>query len=71
MNGNTALIMGKPSKYFFSCFKLLIFVIASANGHTDVVKLLLEKQADFEIKNNNGENALMLGKMMIVLKMKI
>jgi len=32
---------------------------ASCNGHTEIVSLLLDRGADFNLKNNIGETALM------------
>jgi len=32
-------------------------MIASANGHTDVVKVLLDKGADTSLKNESGKSA--------------
>ena len=43
-------------------FKCLFIYIASANGHLDTVKLLIEKGSNIDEKDKNGDTALIRGK---------
>ncbi len=47
------------------CSMILLILIASKNGRLEVVKELLNRNANIEAKNNNS---LILGKIFILLK---
>ena len=40
--------------------KMIIIILASSNGHLEVVKYLLDKGADINAKDNDCKTALML-----------
>jgi hypothetical protein len=46
---------------YFSHFKTFIALIASEEGHQEVVKLLIENDADLNLKDNIGETSLHKG----------
>ena len=42
-----------------------MYNLASQNGHKDIVELLIIKNANVNVKDNNGETALTYGKVEI------
>jgi ankyrin repeat protein len=50
-----------------NCFKILFVFIASQNGHTKMVELLLNKNASVKEKDNDGKTALHKGMILIVI----
>ena len=41
---------------------LMLTFKAAENGFIDIVKMLVNKKADVNVKNKNGESALIIGK---------
>ena len=47
------------SEYLLKCFN----IIACANGHKDIVEMLLSNSADAKLEDNWGVDALSIGKL--------
>ena len=48
--------------FIMNLYSFSIYLLASWNGHKDVVQLLIDNNASVNEKDNNGETALMKGK---------
>ncbi len=66
-DGCTPLICGIFQSIYLIWKIIILFFSAARSGHIEVVKELLNRNADIEVKDKDGNTALILGIVLFIL----